>query len=109
MFSRIKDHEEIAGRGEDPVTVNKRMAAGTTSAFEDEDGNLIDQQEEGDTSANAGDGSVVDLDLLGEKKSWSRDELFMSWDVATIIFCCLLWCVLKINCSKCISHRFGPW
>lgn len=37
MFSRIRDHEEIAERGEDPVTVNKARAKGT---FEDPDADL---------------------------------------------------------------------
>ncbi len=37
MFSRIRDHEEIAEKGEDPVTVNKARARGT---FEDPDADL---------------------------------------------------------------------
>lgn len=38
MFSRIRDHEEIAERGEDPVTVLKARRTGT---FEDEDGRTV--------------------------------------------------------------------
>jgi hypothetical protein len=45
VFSRIRDHEEIAERGEDPLAVLKARKTGT---YEDEDGNAI--------SAGSGDG-----------------------------------------------------
>lgn len=51
MFSRIRDHEEIAERGEDPVTVNKARAKGT---FEDPDADLT------------GDGDHVQRDVSEE-------------------------------------------
>jgi hypothetical protein len=48
VFSRIRDHEEIAERGEDPVAVLKARKTGT---YEDEDGNAVSaggKQPEGD-------------------------------------------------------------
>lgn len=44
MFSRIRDHEEIAEKGEDPVIVNKARARGT---FEDPDADLRDTKKNG--------------------------------------------------------------
>jgi hypothetical protein len=39
VFSRIRDHEEIAEKGEDPLTVLKARRTGT---FVDDDGELAD-------------------------------------------------------------------
>jgi hypothetical protein len=66
VFSRIKDHEEIAQRGEDPVTVNKAKAKGT---FEDADadltGNGSDNHNHGDGDNHAAEEAmeIEDLDM----------------------------------------------
>jgi hypothetical protein len=55
VFSRIRDHEEIAERGEDPVAVLKARKTGT---YEDEDGNIIragENQPEGSEGAEGFD------------------------------------------------------
>ena len=58
MFSRIRDHEEIAERGEDPVAVLKARKTGT---FEDDDGNIIggetNRANAAAAAAGRGDGS----------------------------------------------------
>lgn len=61
MFSRIKDHEEIAQRGEDPVTVNKAKAKGT---FEDADADITGNGGDGDNHNHGAAEEAMDIEDL---------------------------------------------
>jgi hypothetical protein len=91
VFSRIRDHEEIAEKGEDPLTVLKARRTGT---FVDDDGELADAVNRKSTRKEAtgkgGDDEypVQEGEELVEGRSpalelciWGCGALFVAWFV----------------------------
>ena len=65
MFSRIRDHEEIAESGRDPLTVLRARRTGT---FEDDAGNIIPTEEGGDRDSGNAGGDGGDEEMIEGKK-----------------------------------------
>ena len=63
MFSRIRDHEEIAEKGEDPVTVNKARARGT---FEDPDADLKENKNNSGRNGDDEHSAEAGMDIEGK-------------------------------------------